>query len=382
MIGLGVAQLLAWGALYYAIAIIGDAMSVGLGVTREWVFGSFTWALVVSGFCAPLGGRMLDRYGGRTTLIAGAMLGAFGFVVLGNSHTSVGLLIGWSINGVAMALGLYEACFAAIGQVAPHQYPRLVTSVTLIAGFASTVSWPASHYLMELVGWRWLCLVYAIALCAGAVIYRVVLPGRPMVEIRKVSFDQPPALDSDSRRRVRVLAWTFAGMALVSGALSAHLLTVFKSARVSDDQAVWLASSIGVTQVLGRLMLVAFGHRDAVRLGLVTFAGFLAASLLLIAGSQEPWLLIPFALLYGVANGLVTIVKATLPVQVLGGHDIGRLLGTFSRPGLIARAVAPWLFAATLTRLGVNLAVVGLTLVAAASLVAYVTATRRRGEEV
>lgn len=375
---LGVAQLLAWGALYYAITVIGEAVSIDLAVSRDVVFGAFTWALVVSGLCAPLSGRVTDKFGGRVALMSGALLGAIGFAILAFSHTAFGLFLGWSINGVAMALGLYETCFATIGQIAPRDYPRLVTSVTLIAGFASTVSWPASHYLLDAIGWRTLCVVYSATLCVCAVLYRVVLPALASSRVAQYSpAEQPSSLGAKARRRVHVLAWTFAGMALVSGALSAHLLTVLSASKVPNEQAVWVASSIGVMQVLGRLLQVRFNQRDAARLGLVTFVGFFASSIVLLASGLVPYLVIPFAIMYGMANGLVTIVKATLPVQILGGRNIGQVLGTFSRPALITRALAPWLFAVTMSARGVPFAVFGIVMVGGVTLMAYVAATRR-----
>lgn len=377
--GLGVAQLLAWGALYYAIAVVGEAISVELLVSRDVVFGAFTWALIVSGVCAPFAGRLMDRHGGRLALMGGALLGALGFAVLAVSRTAVGLFIGWSINGVAMALGLYEACFATLGQIAPAAYPRLVTSVTLIAGFASTISWPASHYLMDAMGWRALCLVYSVALCICAALYRVVVPKLARAKtLHPSASERAQSPDLGVRRRVRVLAWTFAGMALVSSAFSAHLLTILNDSRVSGEHAVWLASSIGAIQVVGRLLQVAFNQRDAVRLGLITFIGFFASAVLLLASSRAAYLVIPFVVLYGIANGLVTIVKATLPVQILGGANIGQVLGTFSRPALITRALAPWLFAMTMSARGVQFALLGVTIVGGLTLTAYVAAIAPR----
>src|SRR5690606_1578072 len=112
-------------------------------------------------------------------------------------HTFGGLLVGWSINGLAMALGLYDSCFAALGQVEPRRYRRAVSGVTLVAGFASTVSWPASHYLLQSTGWRGLCDVYAVVLCLCALIYFAVLPpahptiAHPTIAHNSVSIEHP-----------------------------------------------------------------------------------------------------------------------------------------------------------------------------------------------
>ena len=48
-----------------------------------------------------------------------------------------------------------------------------------------------------------------------------------------------------------------------------------------------------------------------------------------------------FAVLFGVANGLVTIVRGGLVPQYFGRAHIGRIGGVMSGVGLLARAAAP-----------------------------------------
>ncbi|HTU61458.1 MAG TPA: hypothetical protein VMF89_23545, partial [Polyangiales bacterium] len=156
--GLGIAQLVAWGTLYYAIAILGQPMRRELGLTEPELFGVFTWSLALSGLLARSAGKLVDRMGGRFVLAVSCGIGACGFALLAGSTTWLGFTAAWTMHGIAMALGLYETCFATLAQVAPANYRRSVTAVTLIAGFASTVAWPASHYLLREMTWRGTCL--------------------------------------------------------------------------------------------------------------------------------------------------------------------------------------------------------------------------------
>ena len=68
----------------------------------------------------------------------------------------------WFGLGIAMSGSLYEACFAIITHSLGGNAKRAITIVTLIAGFAGTISFPSSHFLIENFGWRcnyciWLC---------------------------------------------------------------------------------------------------------------------------------------------------------------------------------------------------------------------------------
>lgn len=376
VVGLGTAQLIAWGALYYAIAVLGEPIRLELGVSSSHVFGAFTWSLVIAGVLAPTVGRNLDRYGGRAVLIASALVGAVGFFVLAHAQSVPWIVVGWTFNGVAMALGLYDACFASIGQVEPRAYRFVVTGVTLIAGFASTIAWPLSHYLMQAIGWRGVCQVYALALLLCAPMYAALLSGRPRVDSRSSSPYTSKSAPSTPARG-RILAWAFAGAALIGASISAHLPGILSTFELGSKEAIWIASSIGALQVLGRVVdLVSGPRRTAVQLGALTFTGLLGAMLMLLATPTVPAAVFGFALLYGVSNGLLTIARATLPVEVFGLTNVGVVLGTFSAPSLVTRAFAPLAFAFVVSAAGAISALASLVAIGLASLIAYVVATR------
>jgi MFS family permease len=386
-VGLGCAQLIAWGVLYYSITVLAEPMRLELGLSKNEVFGSFTGALIVAGLMAPWAGRILDRFGGRTVLLASALLGASSFVVLARAGSLRELAVGWAMAGAAMSIGLYDACFAAIGQLERSSYRAVVTSVTLIAGFASTVSWPLSSHLLHATGWRGVCNVYALALLLCAAIYLVVLPRHeasppsPREEPRPSRASAP--IDATTRSRARLLAYAFAGAALIGGSMSAHVVGVLRALDVPDARAIWIASSIGALQVFGRVVDLFVGaRRTGLQLGLFTFATLAVAMAMLAAAGPMPSLVYGFALLYGVANGLLTIAKATIPVELFGFEKIGIRLGTFSAPSLVTRAIAPLLFAAAMSAGGVAIALDAALCVGGASLGAYIIATRNRSEHV
>jgi len=377
--GLGGAQLVAWGTLYYGIALLGEPMGLDLGLSAGQVFGAFGWCMLISGALAPWAGRTLDRLGGRTVLASSAIVGALGFVVLARATSFSGLVAGWSIQGLAMALGLYDACFAAIGHLAPRSYRRIVTGVTLVAGLASTVSWPATYYLVRSIGWRASCDLYAVALLLCAPLYAFVLaPSAGPRAHPSAKAVRSAELSAALHKRARWLAWAFAGAALVGASISAHLVGVLKALHAPHDHALWAAAAIGVTQVAGRALELLFGARiHPARLAFATFAGMVAAMMLLLSVSVLPFALYGFALVYGVANGLSTIAKATLPVEMFGFANVGAVLGSFGASSVIARALAPFAFAVTSERAGTEAALLGLVAVSVAACAAYAAATPR-----
>jgi cyanate permease len=72
----------------------------------------------------------------------------------------------------------------------------------------------------------------------------------------------------------------------------------------------------------------------------VVLAG-LPASLLVFAMGRTMAALMVFAVLFGTANGLVTIVRGGLLPQYFGRAHIGRISGAMSALGLLSRSAAP-----------------------------------------
>jgi MFS family permease len=151
---LGLAQTLAWGSSYYLPAILAGPIGDGVGVPRSWVFGALSSALLIAAFAGPAVGRIVDRRGGRGVLVLSNIVLAAGLVALAAANGPVLLFAAWAVLGVGMALGLYDTAFAALSALYGRDARGPITGITLIAGFASTVSWPLTTLLNGLLGWR------------------------------------------------------------------------------------------------------------------------------------------------------------------------------------------------------------------------------------
>lgn len=371
---IGTAQLIAWGSLYYAIAVMGGAIRRELGLSEPQLFAAFASSLALSGLLAPWAGRLVDRHGGRVVLSAGMSLGALGFAVLASVSTVWICLLALALQGVAMALALYDTCFAALAQQYPGKYRRAVTFVTLVAGLASSVFWPATHYLISNSGWRSTCWIFALLLTASAAMNALAFSAKP-----KDSEQRPAAPISNENTlvpaRARWLIFAFAAASFVHAALSAHLPAALRDLHFADELAVWIAASVGVMQVLGRAVEFSAGASvSAKRLGILTIAGLFVSLIVLLASEGVPALALAFAVVYGAANGVMTVVRAVLPWELFGSRQLGAVLGRFAAPSLAARALAPFAFSAVASPFGMRSALVCIVLVAALSLGTYLVA--------
>ena len=270
------------------------------------------------------------------------------------SELPVFLLIATPLLGLAFAASLYDAAFATMVRVAPGDGRRSITVITLIAGFASTVFWPITHWIESRYGWQATWLVYAVVNCLiVAPAYAFLLPAPAVVPVsRKGRRRSPASSPFRDRRAFILLAILFSAAALVTAAMSIHVIDILERAGLAATMAVTAASLIGPAQVTGRLLEFFLSRRVPATATAIFAAACLPVSLaiLLATGSfaGAAW----FALLYGLANGLMTIVRGALPLLIFGAKGYGGLMGRLAAPQLAAEAVAPAASAIVIASLG------------------------------
>ena len=321
-------------------------MRAELGVSDTLLFGAFSAGLFVSGAASPAVGRWIDAGHARSTLAAGSCVGALALALLALAQGPVTLVAGWLVAGAAMALTLYDPAFAVLHLISGARYRRAVTALTLFGGFASTVFWPLSLWLQEGFGWRAAFGVYAamhVAVCMPLHLAAIPRAARPEGALpAPVSSPPPAAVGGNGRALFAWLALALSGASFIASALSAHAIGLLTASGLTATDAVLIGAMFGPMQVTGRVVEFTAGRNlRAQAIGTLAFAMLAAALLVLAQVRGVMQVAILFAILYGFSNGVMTIVRGTVPAELFGRDAFGALLGRLARPQLIARAVAP-----------------------------------------
>lgn len=350
---LGTAQTLAWASSYYLPAILAEPMARELGVPTSLIFGALSASLVVSALLGRKAGAAIDRHGGRPVLAASNLIFAAGLSLLAFSSGPATMFAAWIVIGAAMSGGLYDGAFAALVRIDPVGARSAITGITLLAGFASTVGWPVSAGLELAVGWRGTCLFWALAhLCLG-------LPlNASLPKITDCRCARHVAAKTESsaylpgeKAAAFLLATVFALTWFVTTAMAAHLPRLLQMQGLGLGAAVLAASLVGPAQVAGRVVEFGFLKRfDPIRVAtLAAIAPPFGAGVLLLFGAPAA---LPFALLHGLGNGVLTIAKGVLPLVIFGPQGYGARLGLLMAPSRMAQAGAPLLFGMVLDAQG------------------------------
>ena len=379
LIGLGLAQIVSWGTIYYGFALLLPPLQRALGAGQGVVVGAYSVALLAAGIGAPWVGRAIDRGGGRAVMTAGSLLAALAFAALSRVESVAALYLVWLGLGVAMAATLYEPAFAVVTQAFGPRYRRAITVLTLFGGFASTVFWPATAALIERFGWRDAVLfLAAFNLCINVPLHALLLPGGRA----RTAAPRGPATTAMpiGTTSFIALATALLAQAIAISALAVHFLPLLVARDMTPVAAAAVGALIGPMQVLGRIVeMTASPRASAVAVGRVVVLMLPAALLTLYGAGTDPRLLAIYAILYGAGNGAMTIVRGAVPVELWGREHYGALMGWLATPAMLARASGPLLASLAWSWAGgYDAVLLLLAAIAAAAAVAFHVAVGRR----
>jgi MFS family permease len=377
---LGITQIVGWGTTYYSSAVLFTGMAADTGWSITIAYGAFSWAMLVSGLISRRMGALVERHGERLVMTLGSIGITLGLLAVAAAQHPAHLVAAWTLLGVAMRASLYETAFSALARLAGAGARRAISLVTLYGGLASSVFWPLGHWMVAQWGWRGSFVAYALLnLLVCVPLHRrclqphpVAAPATPAATTAAAPAAASSALPSPAAapapapapepatlqgplrdQALLVLSGLLAAHSFVFGALSAHMLTLLQSLGLAAAAAVTLASMKGVAQVGARFAeLTLQRHLGPIAVGMIS-TGLLPLGLLVMDfGAPQLMVVTAGCLIYGASNGLITIVRGTVSLQMFGHAGYAATLGRIAAPGLIAGALAPMAYAALIERFG------------------------------
>ena len=339
-------QTVSWATMFYSFPALIAHWERDLGWGKAEFSGAMTTALLLSALFAPIAGRIIDRGYFVALHVGGTAAGALLLLALSQVTQLWQFYLVWSLMGVAIAGVLYEPCFAILTRTFDKRARAAITRVTLVAGLAGTVSFPAAHFLVTLYDWRIAVVVFAGAMVLLAIPLAWIASHIAQSHARSINtekFDNPHLVINIMRTvTFWLLVISYIAFALDHSMILTHLLPLLEDRDISQSTAVIAASFLGPMQVAGRLaMMSAEG-----RLSTVTIAAT-ALLALAIAGLSLYWshvwfgLVVIFIILQGAGNGVSSIVRPLLTAELLGRKNFGLISGIMALPFIGGIAAGP-----------------------------------------
>ena len=350
---LSVGQLVSWGLVYYTFPLFIAPMEQELGWTRSSMFGALSAGLLTAGLCSIPVGAWIDHGHGRLLMTGGSLLAAILLVVWSRVESLPVFYALWIGLGACQAVILYEPAFAVITRVYGPRYKQAILLITFLGGLASTFGIPFAQFLIERIGWRPALEVMAgVNLAVAFLIHWLFVPGP---HEKPVPIAEPrPQTDGTAKKSplaaaVRVPAFwglvvAFAGYGLAFSAMSFHLIPLLDERGVPIGVVMAIVALIGPMQVVGRvLLMVGQRHVTTIQLGAGIYFAFPISMAMLATGISDVYGLILFAIIYGVANGLLTILRGMAVPEFIGPEGYGIVSGALTLPTNVMRAAGPLL---------------------------------------
>ena len=379
VVWLSLAQLVTWGSVFYTFALLLEPVERELGLTRAQSSLAFSLALLAEGVCAYPVGRWIDRGHERAVMTGGSLAVAAALAWHAQIRSVESFYAVWLVLGAALSATLYTPVFAVVTRRYPQDFRRAIITMTFLGGLASSVFIPLSAWLIAAFGWRQALLVLAaIHLAVCVPVHAICLRGAPPPGRTPVASEHSPATLLRSVPFLLIGVFVV-GMMGITAAIPPHLISLLRESGLREAWVIAIPATIGVMQVLGRLLLYFFEHRFDLHVAnrLIPVLIPLALSAL-IAGAASPAAGLAFVVLYGLGNGMLTIVKGTAIAQYVNREHVASLNGALGLPQAVARAIAPLLLGLLWTReAGYRWGLAALLVVGIVSALALALAQRR-----
>lgn len=343
--GLAVTQTVAYGVLYYAFSVLLTPIAAELHTSTAAVTGALTTSVVVAAGAAVPVGHWLDRHGGRALMTAGSVLGVAAVVGWSRVHELWQLYPVFILIGLASAATLYEAAFpVVIASTSPRQRGRDLLTVTIVAGFSSSIFFPLTGLLLQHLGWRTTLLVLAALMGIITIpVHALFVPARGGPHARHRLHGTGASVGEALRdKRFWLYGAAFVAQAAAVSAVGVLLVTYLRHRGHAATVAAFLSGLLGILSVTGRLVTTAASRRRG--MATATAAVFAVQSVGIVMLALVGRSIVGAAacvVAFGLGFGVATIARPAILADRYGTSRYATIAAAMAVPITLARAFAP-----------------------------------------
>lgn len=339
---LGIAQILLWGGSYFILSVLSKPIMQETGWSYQMVYSALSLALLISGLVLPRIGRIIDAYDKNYILQYAGVIMACGLILMGLSRHFVLYLISWTIIGISMGMGLYDALFASLGKKYGPGTGKVIVQVTLIASLAPSISWYLLSLMLDTYSWRTVCFIYAAMLLLTIFpLYNFVFrqPGTAPAK-RTISRETATASGEMKGKLYYLLLVHFTIGAVVTTGIIVHLIDILSDKSMSMTTVIGTVAFLGPSQAGVRVLELLTSRKSSLLSAVISGIAIMAGILLL---STAPIVAISGVIILGMGNGMRSILRGTLPLEIFGQEKYALIISKLARMPLIAQALTPFI---------------------------------------
>jgi MFS family permease len=386
---LAVTETISWGIIYYSFSVFLTPMEHDLGWSRAELTAGFSLMWLVAGMMAFPVGAWIDQRGARLLMTAGS-IGASLLVIAWSAVTTLpAFYLIWAGLGICAAAVLYEPAFAVIAQWFHKRRGAALAIVTFAAGLASTIFLPLSDALLRAFGWRTAVLLLGVFLACITIPLHILMLRRRPADLGLQPDGAPLSAEASPKsaagvsfraalrgRAFWLLTVAFSLIGLSSAAIRVHFIPFLIGIGVESSAAAFATGAIGIMQVVGRIIFAPLDQRFSSQMIAVGIFALHVVSLAFLLVGQSGVAIGAFILIFGAAQGAVTLARPSILAERYGVMHYGRISSVMALFLTLTSTAAPLIASLLYVQAGSYQPVIWLVVIAAASATAVLTLAR------
>jgi len=377
---LAITQILGWAMTFSSVSVLARPISETLHLSLALVLAGPSVFLIAMAVSSPVIAPAYGRFGAGPIMIAGSVLLAGALGVLSVANSLITYMAAWALIGIAGAACLATSANTLLAEHAGRGARRLITAVMLVSGLASSLGAPLSAALNDLIGWQWTCMLYAgveLLICVPVNVMAARLARKPAalaVDAEVMPIKRRPV--HEGRGLFPILAVALSLTGCVTWGFSVIIVELLRAIGLDAVRAVELATLAGFAQLAARFAEFQFARNSEASKTAILAGCLFPFSLVALAVWPSFAGALAFVVLFGLASGIMSVARATIPLELFDPVHYGALTSRLALPMNLAFAAAPFGFGYALDHGGPQAALLSAGLAALVALAALVLVRR------
>lgn len=369
-VALALAQIFLWGGSFFILSVLVEPIMKETNWSHQMVYGVLSLSLLIWGLLSSRIGKIINKSENDFILLYSGVAMALGLTIIGLAHQFWIFILGWIIIGISMAMGLYDALFALLGKKYGKEAGKSIIQITLISGFAPTVSWFFVSFLLNYFDWRTACFIYAFVLLISVFplhrfAFQTTENKTEEIPEKKAVIETVSADLFRSRIFCLLLVYFTIGSVMMTG-IVVHLIDILLSKEMSLAIAAGIAALLGPSQVGVRVLDLILPKKTPEKTAFISAVAIFIGLVLLLISPKIAFLGVIF---FGLGNGMRSILKGTLPLAIFGQKGYAVILGKLAGLPLIAQAATPFIGSFVIQQFSASVFLVVLSVLACVNIV-------------
>ena len=343
---IGISVTFCYSSYAYLFSALLQTWEVELNVSRNKLTFAYSLGLMIHGLLLPYLGKLVDRNYSFIMMWLSPLLLGFSVINLAFVNTYYEFIIAWVLVSATAGGCLYTMIFSVLTINLKKDIKNSIAIITLIAGLASTYTYPTATYLTESFNWRTTVLIF------GIVNILISAPAN-YFGFKKIIHQEKNVNSSTKAEKQKniyydqkfwLLCFPLFVFGFNAGAIITHIIPMMQEKNLSLTMAVLIASLFGPGQIIGRILIMTYGrNKSNIGLFVLCFYSSLIGIIFLYFVNFSFYLAFLFILFNSAAFGSMAILKPLVQNDIFGKMNFGNIHGILAICFMSGSIAGPWI---------------------------------------